>query len=776
MIGQWRSLGPTLITEDLGATGRVTSIVIDETDPSTIYTGSLSGNPSHVGGAGIWKTTDRGGSWRPIGDDLPGLQIAAIALRPAAASPLYAAVMGRDLSSDGLFVTDDDGAQWDKLSDDTRLTGRLLLIDPTTPTRIFMAGTQAVLRSDDGGATWSDVLAPPGAAISDLALHPTIPTRLYAGVSHATNDAVAGLYESLDSGETWTKLLGCPGAALPSRMAGHVIRVAVAPNRSYVTFKSPDEFLLYRTTDVGCSIGGRLESGWERGWAAGSDVAKTIWSYIYVHPADPDIVYATGTSLRRSTNGGKSFSVVGESVLVSFAGRLHHDHHALAVDPSDDDVVYTGCDGGLYRSTDRGGYHWSFVGEGMRNTEFYDLAHAATDPGVVIGGTQDNGTLQLRDGETVWSWIRKGDGGTVDIDPTDAGILYAMLQYADSIARKVGSDDWEGLANGLPMGSECFNLHFQVHPANRNVLLASCRSLWRTATNEPPGDWQAIFPPPGLKIEGVVVRSAVDPRTNAYFAATSAGELWAGVNGANWERVFNASDYGAAGKSIVDVDVDIDAAGVLYLSTNSTGSCRIVRLQRTGAPGLAMTAQDVTFDLPADVIVSAVAVDRLRPGAILVGTTDRGVYRGRPGAAGTWHWERYSEGLPFAVSITRLLVHPVTGIVRAGTCGRGAYEIDTDDPVGSVLAVEGRVSFLRLHDSGGFGPPHDRLEGEAVVSLDTTPGRAFGFAMRPEAGEPPHAGMLDLLRSALIGDRRVRLEYVRTGPRNGRLFRAQIVG
>jgi photosystem II stability/assembly factor-like uncharacterized protein len=767
MIGRWRSLGPTLITEGLGATGRVTSIAIDETDSSMIYTGSLSGNPSQVGGAGIWKTTDRGASWRPIGDDLPGLRIAAIALAPGAAAPLYAAIMGRGRSGGGLFVTDDDGAHWDRLSDDTRLTGRLLLIDPTTPERMFMAGPQAVLRSLDGGATWSALLAP-GAAISDLALHPTIPTRLYAGVSHDSNDTVAGLYESLDSGQTWTKLLGCPGARLPSGMAGHTIRLAVAPNRTYVAFKSPDEYLLYRTTDIGCSIGGRLESGWERGWTAGSDVAKTIWSYLYVHPGDPDIVYATGTSFRRSTNGGNGFSIV---------GGPHVDHHALAVDPSDHDLVYTGSDGGLYRSTDRGGGSWSFVGEGMRNTEFYDLAHAATDPSVVIGGTQDNGTLQLRDGETVWSWIRDGDGGTVDIDPTDARILYAMYQYADSIARKVGDDGWHGLPNGLPIGSECFNLHFQVHPTNPKVLLASCESLWRTATNEPPGDWQAIFPPPGLDIGGAVVRSTVDPRTNAYFAATSTGELWTGVNGANWVRVFDlASGCGAAASTITDLDVDLDATGVLYLSTAATGSCRVVRLQRTGAPDLTMTPQDITFDLPADLIVSALAVDRLDPGAILAGTTDRGVYRGKPGAAGVWHWDRYSDGLPLAVSITRLLAHPLTGIVRAGTCGRGVYEIDTDQPVGSVVAVEGRVSLLRVHDSGGFGPPHDRLDGEVVVRLDTIPARAFGFSLRPDVGEPRHDGMLDLLRSALIGDRRVRLEYVRTGLRNGRLFRAQIVG
>jgi hypothetical protein len=677
--------------------------------------------------------------------------------------------MGRGDSSAGLFATDDDGAHWDRLSDDTRLTGPQILIDPTTPTRMFMASAQTVVRTLDGGATWSDVFAP-GAAITDLALHPTIPTRLYAGVTHDTSDAVTGLYESLDSGENWTKLLGCPGDSLPSDMAGHTVRVAVAPNRTYVAFKTKQEYLLYRTTGIGCSIGGRLESGWERRWKAGSDVAKTIWSYLYVHPGDDDLVYATGTGFRVSGNGGALFFLI---------GGPHADHHAFAVDPSDHDVVYTGCDGGIYRSTNRGGGSWSFVGKSMRNTEFYDLAHATTDASVVIGGTQDNGTLKLHDDDAVWSEIRGGDGGTVDIDPTDSRILYAMYQGADSVAQKVDGSifGWLGFAHGLPIGSGCFNLHFQVHPANPKILLASCWSLWRTETNVPPGDWKAIFPTPGLTIAGGVVRSAVDARTNVYFAATSSGELWAGVDGANWQRVFDVeSDCGAGATSITDLDVDIDAAGVLYLSTMSSGSCRIVRLQRTGAPGLAMSAQDITFDLPADLLVSALAVDRLNPGTLLAGTTDRGVYRGRPGAAGTWHWQRYSDGLPFAVSIVRLLAHPVTGIVRAGTFGRGAYEIDTSDPVGSVLAAEGHISFLRVHDSGGFGPPHDRLEGEVVVSLDTTSGRAFGFTLRPDAADPPHEGMLDLLRTALIGDRRVRLEYIRTGPRNGQLFRAQIVG
>jgi hypothetical protein len=771
MIGRWRSLGPTLITDELGATGRVTSIAVDETDPSTIYTAGRSGNPADIGGSGVWKTSNGGSTWRPIADNLPALKIAAIALAPGAPSPLYVATLSRSENGGGLYRSDDAGATWELVSEDEALRGRMLLIDPTTPSRMYMANEDAVYRSLDSGATWSSVLDPADARVTDLAIDAATPSRLYAGVSHESSDSATGVYATRDGAESWTKLLGCPGGRLPADMAGRTIRLAVSRSRVYASFKSRDEFVLYRTTGTGCSIGGRPERVWERRWSAGSDVAPTIWSYLYAHPEDPDIVYATGTSFRRSTNGGLDFSVM---------GGPHVDHHAFAVDPSDGEIVYTGCDGGLYRSNDRGASgSWSFVGEGIANTEFYDIGHAPTDPRVVLGGTQDNGTIRIRDPGTIWDQLRGGDGATVDVDPTDADVLYSMGQYASSIARQSGGASWQNLAAGLPMGSVCFNLHFQVHPTIPTTLLASCGTLWRTTTTEGSGNWQMIFPVPGSPTPtGSVVRSAVNRRGNVYYAATSDGELYAGVNGSDWEQVFDVvTDCGATATPVTDIEVDLDDPAVIYLATGGDDTCRVIRLRQSTTSQLAMTAQDITFDLPDDVIVSALAIDRMNSGTIYAGSIDRAVYRGRSvGGAGRWRWDRYSAGLPFATCITDLLVHPVTGVLRAGTCGRGAFEVDTDHPIGSVLAMEGLVTLLRVHDSGGFGPPTDHLDSEVVVRLDVAPRKAFGFQLRTGSDEGPHGGMLDILRAAMIGRHRVRIEYVRTGLRNGRAFRVERVG
>ena len=107
------------------------------------------------------------------------------------------------------------------------------------------------------------------------------------------------------------------------------------------------------------------------------------------------------------------------------------------------------------------------------------------------------------------------------------------------------------------------------------------------------------------------------------------------------------------------------------------------------------------------------------------------------------------------------------------------FELDLDadvvvpvDVARSVRVAVGRVAELRVHDArGGFGPVTDRLDAEAIVRLDTEPGRAFGFTLRPDADEEAHRRMLDTLRKAMRGRMPIRLEYHPTGQRNGMAIR-----
>lgn len=763
-VDLWVSIGPERMTDarDLGygwedSSGRLSTLVIDPTDPATMYAGGQS--------SGVWKTVDGGQSWQPV-SDAASLSVAGLALDPSLPSRLYLVTR-----SSGVYRSIDAGTSWTQISAaDLRAVvhAGAAVIHPADPTRLFVASDQGVQRSTDSGATWALSLA--GGLATSVVADPAAPGRLYAAIFHDTNETVAGIFRTDDLGDHWVELTGCPGGALPPS-AGASVRFALDGERLYASFRGEGDFRVFRTTDFGCSIGGRLESAWEPGWSPGGDTFRVLWSGMWANPADPGFVYLGGTDFWRSTNSGGSFSNV-----ASIGGPpdgAHSDHHYFAADPASPEVIYSLDDGSIYRSAERGAAgSWEFVGHGLRNGEYYDHALAATDPDLVIGGTQDNGTLRNASGSDVWRLILGGDGATVAVDPTDSDVLYAMHQYASSIARSTdGGDGFTNIADGLPDGATCFNLHFQVHPGDPATLLASCSfrdaddnrqgGLWRAS---PPGStWSVILAPS----TGGIVRSEVDPSVDLYYAGANDGVVYAGPAGFGFRPVF--VHPGAAG--VTDLDVDPGTPSIVYAAFNSVGSRRVYRLWRGDPAAIVLMARDITSDLPSGLGVKTLAINRMQPDTVFVGT-GQGVYRGRSLDGGvTWFWTPYNDGLP-RPDVRDLEVHPTTGVLHAATYGRGVYQVNTDFPLGSLLAIEGVPIFLRAHDVGtGFGPPADFLDVEAVVRLDVAPNRAFGFQLRTDGGEAAHRGMLDLLRDAFDRRSAVRIEYIRTGFRNGRIVR-----
>jgi hypothetical protein len=95
-----------------------------------------------------------------------------------------------------------------------------------------------------------------------------------------------------------------------------------------------------------------------------------------------------------------------------------------------------------------------------------------------------------------------------------------------------------------------------------------------------------------------------------------------------------------------------------------------------------------------------------------------------------------------------------------------------DESVGSIVETVGRVTFLRAHEVGsGYGKPPNFLDCEVIVLLAEDPSYALGFKLRVGPDEPTRREMFELLRSAFIAERAVRLDYVKTGPEAGEIIR-----
>ena len=147
------------------------------------------------------------------------------------------------LARDGIYRSDDAAASWTKISADlgTRVGFGVLLVDPTTPARLYLtAGANGLHRSNDSGATWTRVKT---GFVGDVAMHPSSPAILYAGVD---GDGVYRTATGGAAGDTdWEKLPGLPS----SGFAGVTLALCLAVPDTIYAGLTGHPFRVYGTTD-----------------------------------------------------------------------------------------------------------------------------------------------------------------------------------------------------------------------------------------------------------------------------------------------------------------------------------------------------------------------------------------------------------------------------------------------------------------------------------------------------------------------------------------------
>jgi hypothetical protein len=130
--------------------------------------------------------------------------------------------------------------------------------------------------------------------------------------------------------------------------------------------KDNDTGGIYKSTDGGES--------WKR--INSLNPRPFYYSQLIVDPSDDRHMYVMGVSFHESHDGGATFKTGGK--------RVHPDHHALWVNSRDGRRLILGCDGGLYKSYDRG-QTWDFHNI-MDIGQFYDVGVDTRNPYWVYGG------------------------------------------------------------------------------------------------------------------------------------------------------------------------------------------------------------------------------------------------------------------------------------------------------------------------------------------------------------------------------------------------------
>jgi hypothetical protein len=716
----WQQIGPERIPSNITSSGRLTAIAIHPTVPTTLYVGGAQG--------GVWKSVDDGATWVPKTDNECSLAMGSIAIDPVDPEIVYAGTGEQHFSGDsyygcGVLRSDDGGTSWVHLGasvfanpDIGRAKISRLLIDPNTAgspstTTVLVASDFGVYRSTNSGTTWTLVL---DGTATDLVMDASNPLVWYAA---RWSD---GISKSIDGGVTWTPAnTGFPMV--------NVARVNLAgspsdPQTLYASVQNSTSSQLlgiYRSANGAVSWTAANDNG-------GASCGSQCWydMTLAVHPTDPNTVFFGGISLFRSVNGGTTFEDV--------RGPIHVDQHTLVFDTANPNVLYVGNDGGVYRTLNATLQQlpvWETLNTTLSITQFYPgISLHPTDPNAAMGGTQDNGTLGYS-GSADWLKLFGADGGYTAIDFDSPDTVYMETQW--SISSTLGyttfggprrSDNggvtWVRKVNGISTSDRAlFIPPIEMDPNDPATLYFGTYRVYKTVDRA--DTWTAISPDltNGRRVSTIAI---AERHPDVLYVGSSDGKVHrTSDGGANWVDVTT----GIPPRFVRDIAIDPVDADVAYAVVSGFRSGHVFRTADGGA-----TWQDVSGNLP-DVPVNAVLIEPGTRDNIYIGT-DLGAFVSTD-AGGTW--SPFNDGLPL-VAVFDLTINPTSGLMLAGTHGRGMFAATLNVALAMFVTPESRIdsvavgSTIAIRDSaaisfvgpGGVSQPWTATHGAGTWLTVTT--------------------------------------------------------
>lgn len=618
----WRELGPGNVG------GRVRAILIHPHHHNIIYIAGVAG--------GIWKTTNGGESWMSLDDFMANLAVCTLAMDPNNPNIMYAGTGEGYYNIDalrgaGIFKSTDGGDRWEQLASTANSQFYFInkLAHHPAQSNILLAATRnGLYRTIDCGETWT-MVATGGVSATrslDVLFHRTNPEIALAAFGSFYTD---GIYRSIDGGGTWQKVTD----GLPSNHG----RIALAsapsnPDVFYASLTNQTDYTLlglYKSVDAGASWN-QINAGTGIDYLSyGNNGASGQGWYdhaIAVDPQNSDIIWTGGIDIYRSTNGGQTFAEKTHWYGGYGYPYIHADQHIIEFVGNSSDTILVGNDGGIFRTVN-GGEQWTSLNTNLNITQFYSGASApGTD--IFYGGTQDNGTLKSSASGLMWSTVFGGDGGATAVNYNNLNIVYTEYVHLDIKKSTNGGLTWVSAVNGIENTERSerslFIAPFIMDPTDPDILYAGTHKLYRTMNAAV--SWQAISDDVtwGGAISAIAV-SGLSPHT--IYTGSSDGRLCRTTDGgANWMDADNGLPFG---RYITRITIHPSDSSVVYATYSGYATGQHVF--RTCDGGSSWT--NISSNLP-DIPVNAIAINPVPPYNLYVGT-DLGVFES-PDDGTTW--------------------------------------------------------------------------------------------------------------------------------------------
>lgn len=530
--------------------GSVTDLLMDPANPQVLFAGfgEIFGAPSN----GVWETTNGGATWARRTSLPSGTASGRLALSISSdGQSVYAAFSDPRPGDFGhllaLFRSGDGGSTWSlRLNTPDYMNGNgwacdMLATDPADPDRIYAASTgsyttpyptDAILRSDDGGASWTDI----GFGTNGLGPHVDHHALAFDAMGRLWDGNDGGIYETADLGASWYDANANLGITLFNG-------IAVDPaNPGLVFGGSQDGGTAF---GFGSPVWAQIVGG-DGGQVRYDPASNTLYHAYF---------YAKGSSgfFERSDNGGP-FQVKTAGINVQTDSALFYLPYVM--DPSNPNRLALGTDR-VYVTTNRADL-WVPISPvlGAAGSVVTALAIAPSDPQVIYVAYSDNSLWMTSDGGV--SWTRRLSAAVASLPAASSAVPADAGDGGGSIALLVGQFGFDGTLAVDPQNPMIVYLARNSFPGGIVYQSTDGGALWSNITHNLPD-----LPAHAM---------AIDPRTSppTLYVGLDAGVYQSRDGGGTWTR------FGTGLPNAMVTDLELGAqASFLDVATYGRGAWQI---------------------------------------------------------------------------------------------------------------------------------------------------------------------------------------------------------
>ncbi len=600
----WELVGPSVNVNQNNydaypGMGRINVVAVDPTDEEIMYAGAAAG--------GIWKTTDGGNNWTPVGDQFAGMGVTDIIIDPNNTNNIFVATGDEDgfqINSIGIYKSTNGGNTWEATGLIYNLNERKFIRDlafyPENSHKIFALTKNDILVSNDSGNTWqaANVDYSPYNAFTayfqTIIFDPDNPSKVIV------SDIWGGIYYSTDGGSNFDLNDGLAGGN--NTVYYKLTSTPNDPDYFYGLDKDGN-FMKFRfnmnNTENDMVSSTTIDEFNSQG---GYNIA------IAVSPTDKNNIIVGGVRGYTSKNNGDSFKLkldpYDEKLDLLGNFYVHPDHHHMSF-LSNGTTVIDGHDGGVHKGEFTAD-SWTDISNGLVITQSYNIAVTQTQNGddfMMANQDNDGFSKVLKDGERQWVAAASGDGTAAGIDYTNSDIRYlggtsgtlyrtndgyASSAYSSENVTKILSstsfaafvspmeihptnpatiyaahgdilkstnrgDDWESLNSGI---SPITYINLSPYNNTIQICVVDRNGNAKHSVND-GGSWESLSKPSGLLFNSVVAKPNAETLYATVTGYTDGSKVFKSTDGGNsWENISDGLPNVAMKRIVLKTDED----------------------------------------------------------------------------------------------------------------------------------------------------------------------------------------------------------------------------